>query len=141
MLACLIITYTPVRARYPFSTLAETLRSLFNLIQIQDEKLVDYIERFNQEKQLAKTQLGKTFLDVFVGNTTEYNDLTEEADQTEMKNKAFEQFMAVLFLRASDQQIYGNMQDESCMDFTNKKDNYPKTIIDMVDTMRQVKIR
>ena len=78
---------------------------------------------------------------MFVGNTTEYKDLTEEADQTEMKSKAFEQFMAVLFLRASDQQIYGNMQDEYCMDFTNKKDNYPKTIIDMVDVMRQVKVR
>ena len=133
--------YTPVRATYPFSTLAETLSSLFNLRQIQDEKLVDYIERFNQEKQLAKTQLGKNFLDVFVGNTKEYKDLTEEADQKETKNKAFEQFMAVLFLRASDQQIYRNMQDEYCMDFTNKKYNYSKNLIDMVDVMRQVKVR
>ena len=41
-----VLMYTPVRARYPFSTLAETLSSLFNLRQIQDEKLVDYIERF-----------------------------------------------------------------------------------------------
>ena len=108
---------------------------------MQDEKLVDYIERFNQEKQLAKTQLGKNFLDVFVGNTKEYKDLTEEADQKETKNKAFEQFMAVLFLRASDQQIYRNMQDEYCMDFTNKKYNYSKNLIDMVDVMRQVKVR
>ena len=54
-----VLMYTPVRARYPFSALAETLSSLFNLRQIQDEKLVDYIERFNQEKQMAKTQLGK----------------------------------------------------------------------------------
>ena len=102
---------------------------------------MDYIERFTQEKQLAKTQLGKHFLDVFVGNTTEYRDLTEKADQKEMKNKAFEQFMVILFLRASDQRIYGSMQDEYCMDFANKKDNYPKTVTDMVDVMRQVKVR
>ena len=54
-----VIIYTPVRARYPFSTLAETLSSLFNLRQIKHENLADYIERFNQETQLAKTQLGK----------------------------------------------------------------------------------
>ena len=35
----IILMYTPVRARYPFSTLAETLSSLFNLRQIQDKNL------------------------------------------------------------------------------------------------------
>ena len=64
-----ILMYTPLRARYPYITLAETLSSLFNLRQIQDEKMVDFIERFNQEKQLARFQLGKHCLDVFVGNT------------------------------------------------------------------------
>ena len=61
-----LLICTPVRARYPFSTLSETLSSLFNLRQIKDENLVDYIKRFNQETQLAKTQLGKDFLDVFL---------------------------------------------------------------------------
>ena len=56
-----VLMYTLVRSRYPFSTLAETISSLFNLRQIQSKKLEDYIERFNQEKQLAKTQLGKRF--------------------------------------------------------------------------------
>ena len=63
------LMYTPVRARYPFSTLAETIGSLLNIRQSQDEKLMDFIERFTQEKQLVKTQLGRQFLDVFVGNT------------------------------------------------------------------------
>ena len=36
-----LLMYMHVRARYPFSTLAETLRSLFNLRQIRDENLVD----------------------------------------------------------------------------------------------------
>ena len=46
----LMHTPTPVRARYPFSILAETISSLFNLRQSRDEKLVDFIERFTQEK-------------------------------------------------------------------------------------------
>ena len=61
-----LLMYMHVRARYPFSTLAEILSSLFNLRQIKDENLVDYIKRFNQETQLAKTQLRKDFMDVFL---------------------------------------------------------------------------
>ena len=49
------LMYTNVIARYPFSTLAETLSSLFNFRKIEDKKLVDFIKRFNQGKQLAKT--------------------------------------------------------------------------------------
>ena len=71
----------------------------------------------------------------------EYKNLLEEADMTEIKGNAFEQCIVILFLRASYQIIYGNMQDEYCMDFANKKYNYPNTIIDMVDVMQQVKIR
>ena len=36
-----VLMYTPVRARYPFITLAKTLSSLSNLRQIKDKNLVD----------------------------------------------------------------------------------------------------
>ena len=32
------------------------------------------------------------------------------------------------------------MQDEYRMAYANKKDNYPKSVVDMVDVMRQVKV-
>ena len=73
--------YNPGREIHHFSTLVETLSSLFNLRQIQDEKLVDFIERFNQETKLSKTQLGRNFLDVFIGNTMEFKALTEPAEK------------------------------------------------------------
>ena len=63
---------------------------------------MNYIERFDQEKQLAKIELGKNFLDVFIGNTIEYKVLMETDDQDLMKNYAFEMFTAIIFLRASD---------------------------------------
>ena len=71
--------------------------------------MVDFIERFTQEKQLVRTQLGNRFLDVSVGNTIEYNASTDVDEKAEMKNGAFDQFMAILFLRASDQTKYGKM--------------------------------
>ena len=92
------LMYMPLRAQYPFSALAETISSLFNLRQSQDEKLVDFMERFIQEKQLVRTQLGKRFLDVFVGNTIKYNASTGVDEQAGMKNEAFDLFMVILFL-------------------------------------------
>ena len=114
------LMYTPVRARYPFSTLAETISSLFNIRQSQDKTLVDFIERFTQEKQLVKTQLGKIFIHVFVGHTVEYNASTDVDKQTSMKDSEFDQFMAILFFRASDQSKYVKMQDEYRMSYANK---------------------
>ena len=43
-------------------------------------------------------------------------------------------------MRASDQSKYGKMQDEYRMLYANKKDDYPKSVKDMVDVMRQVKV-
>ena len=93
-----------------------------------------------QEKHLVKTQLEKWFLDVFVGNTVEFNTSKDEDERTSMKDNVFDQFMAILFLRASDQTKYGKMQDEYRMAYANKKDNYPKLVVEMVDVTRQVKV-
>ena len=57
-----------------------------------------------------------------------------------MKSEAFEQFMDILFLRASDQGNYRKMKDEYHMEYVNKKDNCPKSVVDMIDIMRKIKI-
>ena len=120
--------YTPVRERHPLSTLSETLSSLFNLRQMQDAILFEFIARFNKEKKVAKTQLDNNLLDVLITNTIEYPSLSVATLQTEMKSYAFEGFMAILFLQALDESKYGNMQDEYNMDYSDKKDNYPKVV-------------
>ena len=54
--------------------------------------------------------MGKHFLDVFVGNMVEYNASIDKEEKTSMKSEAFEQFIAILFLRASDQGKYGKFK-------------------------------
>ena len=49
--------------------------------------------------------------------------------------------MAVLLRCASDQTTYCNMQYDYKMDYANKKDNYPKLVADMVDVMKQFKVK
>ena len=63
---------TRVRACYPLILFSDTLISLLNLRHINDEKLLDCHERFRQEKNLDKSQMGKHILDVFIENTVGY---------------------------------------------------------------------
>ena len=74
-----ILMHTPVRESYPLPSLAETLSSLLNLRQSDDEKLLDYHEKFSQKQNLAKSQLGMQLLDTFVENNFEYK---QESDLT-----------------------------------------------------------
>ena len=47
--------HTPMRARYPFMSLTENLASLINVKQNDNELLVDYLERFEQDKMITKS--------------------------------------------------------------------------------------
>ena len=49
--------------------------------------------------------------------------------------------MAILLLCESDQTKYGRRQYDYRMDYANKKDNYPKSVADMVDVTRQFKVK
>ena len=65
-----ILMHIPVRACYSLLlSLAENRSSLLNLRKIDDEKLLDYHERFSQEQNQAKSQLGMHILDTFLENT------------------------------------------------------------------------
>ena len=72
-----------------------------------------------------------------MGNAVEFNASLDADKRTRMKNEAFDRFMAIFLLRASDKTIYCKMQDDYRMDYTNNKDNYPKSVADM----RQVKVK
>ena len=44
------LMHTPIKARYPYMTLTENLSSFLNLRQAENESLLDYLDRFEQEK-------------------------------------------------------------------------------------------
>ena len=99
-----VLMHTPIRARYPYLTLTENVTSLLNMRQNESETLIEYLERFEQEKNVVKNQLGKNVLDKFIESCPEYGDLSED-EQKEAKSKAFDAWMAAVFLRGSDQSV------------------------------------
>ena len=132
------LMHTPIRARYPFMSLTENLASLINMKQNENEQLVDYLERFEQDKMIIKSQLGKNLLDNFIQNYPDY-DKKSSTEQQAMKENGFEAWMAAIFLRGSNQSIYAELMKDYRKDYANQDDNYPKTVRGMVDVMRQLK--
>ena len=82
--------------------------------------------------------MGVTVLDKFMETYPTYSDADADG-QAKLKAAAFEAWMAAVFLRGSNQSIYGELMRDYRKDFANQDDNYPKSVRAMVDVMRQLK--
>ena len=71
------------------------------------------MERFKEERNISKSQIGKHFLDPSIKNTTEYIKIEKYTKRDADKEAAFENFMAVLFVRGSNHTINGNLLNDS----------------------------
>ena len=58
-----LLTHTPIRATYPMMSLTDVMSILVNLRQKEKIDILDYFERFQEESNIGKSQLGKHFLD------------------------------------------------------------------------------
>ena len=61
-----ILMHEPVRAQFGYVSMMEAHRRLLNVRQRDREGLVEYMERFKQEKSIVKKKLGNKFLNEFV---------------------------------------------------------------------------
>lgn len=133
------LMHEPIRATYPYLSLAETLARVLNMRQREGEELQEYGERFKQERRIVKSSLGEDFLDTFVENTREYQD-AGSVDQKKMKDEAFEMLMTMIFMRGSDQRKYGSWMYDLAIQYAGLGEQaYPKTITGAVRIMSKVK--
>ena len=135
------LMHTPMRAIYPFMGLIEALARLLNMKQYEDEKLFEYGDRFKQERQIVRSLLGKEFLERFIENTEEYQQLTISDDgdvvaAAKMKDGAFEKFMTTVFLRGAYGKRYGSLMDNYRSQYAGGRDHYPAKFQDAMDALR-----
>ena len=97
------------------------------------------MERFKEESKIDKIQLGKHFLYSLIKNTMEYIKLEKYTERYLAKEAAFENFMAVLFVRGSNHTIYRKIIEDFRTRYSMGHDEYPKTVQAAVDIMRQMK--
>ena len=131
------LMHDPVRARYPFASLTETMGRVTGLRQREDESLLDYVKRFKQQADVFKSIIGKKLFDEFIESTEEYRKQTDANKQTELKKNAYEQWIAYLILRNSDQSKYGSLVQHLTSQFSLGTDIFPKTIATATDALSE----
>ena len=52
------LMHDPVRAQYPMAGMTDALKRLLNLRQAEDEQLLDYVKKFKQQRDIAKSYVG-----------------------------------------------------------------------------------
>ena len=101
--------------------------------------MVEYEEEFKQKRALVASLMGTKWLDKFVENSVEYTNATA-SKQKEMKDEAFEQFTALLFMRGANNDFKETYNGFGLRYSKDKStDEYPKTMQQAVDVMAAVR--
>jgi hypothetical protein len=129
------LMHDPVRAQYPMISMTDALCRLTNIKQWENESLLDYVRRFKELRDVAKSQLGSEFLDRFVEHQALYQNASTTKKQDEMKKEAFSQWMAYLMMRGSNQARYGSVMYGFMFQYSLGNDQYPKTITAATDAL------
>jgi hypothetical protein len=70
------LMHDPIRAQYPLVSMTDHLVRLLTTKQRDNESLLDFVKRFKQTRDVAKSQLGSTFLNEFVEHQSNYKQAT-----------------------------------------------------------------
>ena len=137
-----ILMHEPVRAQFSYVSMMDAHRRLLNVRQREREGLVEYMERFKQEKAIVKSHLGEDFLNEFVEHTEEYKEKMLAGDTTgaaTLKTKAFETYTTGIFMHGGDRARYGGLLDGLSDQYALGNDQYPRTLQGAIDVMRRQK--
>jgi hypothetical protein len=122
-----VLMHDPIRAKYPFASLTEAISRMLNLKQSENERLLDYVKRFKESCDIMKSHAGTNILDKLVDNTLEYQDEPTTTLKKELKDGAFDKWMAYLLIRNSNQAKYGSLLNGLVSQFFMQNNQYPKS--------------
>jgi hypothetical protein len=117
----------------------QALTKLLTYKQGDNQGLSTYLKSFKELRDVVKTQLGVNMFDHYAEQQPEYKKLADDDEQSEFKEKLFDEFMGVLFLLNGDQRKYRSMCHELTGAYARGRDEYPtslKSAVDMLDTHR-----
>ena len=129
--------YDPARAKYEFVSLTEAFsRLIVETKQEKDESLIDYTKRFKQTKDILKQTVGNKVLQEFAERTQEYKEAgTDATKQDAIKKKSFNQWMAYVYMKNSDQRKYGTLMKNFRSQYSLGNNQYPDTITKAADAL------
>ena len=134
------LMHDPVRAQYPVVSMTDALTRLINVKQMENEPLLDYVKRFKQLRDVAKSHLGTKILDQFIIQSEDFRKAEKAEDKEKFKDEAFATWMAYLLIRGSDQSKYGSLTKGFVSQYSLGNNQYPKTIQAATDVLSNHKL-
>jgi len=96
---------------YEMAIILDSMKTMFNIRQKEQESLTDYTKRFKTARDLMVSQVGGPIvLTRFVNSMPGVNKNISQ-DYQKSQGIAFEQFMAYTYLENSDQNKYGTLMN------------------------------
>merc|ERR1711884_955724 len=90
-------------------TTVEVLSNFLKCKQGDKKSLIDYLSRFKSERDIVFRIMGKSFLDGFAENSSDWNDRWTDDEKKEFKSNELKRFLAVLFLQNADYSTYNEL--------------------------------
>jgi hypothetical protein len=128
------LMHDPIQAQYPLVSMTDHLVRLLTTKKRDNKLLSEFMKRFKQTRDVAKSQFASTFLNEFIEHQLTYKKATA-TEQNDMKKQIYGQWMAYLVLRGCDQLEYGSLTRGLASQFSLGQDQYPKTIQAALDVL------
>jgi hypothetical protein len=130
-----ILINDPVRARYPFASITESITRFMTCKQLENKSLADYVKWFKSNCDGLAQTMGKDFLKKFIENTREYQDEPNVGKQNEMYKAAYPRWTAYMLMKNSDQGKYGLLMTSLTTQFPMGTNQYPEAVLKAVDIL------
>jgi hypothetical protein len=114
--------------RYEMSIILDSIKTMIETKQKETESLSDFTRRFKVSRDVMESHIGgPLILTKFVEQMTDY-DVNNDTVVKKCKERAFAQFMSLLFLENSDQSKYGSLLKGLNAQQSLGNNQYPTTI-------------
>jgi hypothetical protein len=125
----------PVRARYPYASVTESITRFMTCKQLENESLTDYVKRFKSNRDRLAQTMGKDFLKKFIENTREYQDEPNVDKQSGMYKAAYPRWTAYMLMKNTDQGKYGLLMMSLMTQFSMGTNQYPEDALKAVNIL------
>ena len=134
-----VLAHNPTRGRYHYACIYESLERLLNIQQMDKESVLAYKDRFEQNVDVLKSYLPTSLVDPYVESTDAYSKCADSAAEAELKKKEEEKFLTYIFVKRSNQKVYGSLMKQWNSAFAQTRDEFPKGLEEAKDVLSQHK--
>jgi Zinc knuckle len=130
-----ILINDPVRARYPYASMTESITRFMTCRQQENKSLTDYVKQFKSNQDGLAQTMGKDFLKKFIENTREYQEEIDVDKQNAMYDTAYPRWTAYMLTKNSDQGKYGSLMTGLTTQYSMGVNMYPESVVKAIDIL------